>query len=228
MKGPPAALYPAARTNATAIKAVDCEEIQTFVFLNGASPQTIPNVPLPGASYNNRLGNRTRGISMHIVGQILPTGTNAAQSQQALARIIVFYDRQNNTSTCSQSDLINDTNNGGTTLTSAFAGINMANRDRFVILRDRKIVLPPIGINGATSTVGPMCIADVTGHHKNGGFLFNEFIKLRGLETLYNTAVAGTQADISAGSYGILCIANEPSGFGSWQLEYQARYKFLD
>lgn len=224
MTGPPAALYPRVPTNALALKSVDVSS-ETFLFASSQSPAVLV-VPKLGSAFFNRLSNRTRGVSLHLIGQIAPTFSNAAIITQTFGRIIVYYDRQPNGANPATADILLDTHNDGSTTTNAFSQINMNNRDRFMILRDRKVVLPEIAIDGVGGNQVGGVITDPNCGDK--GFRYTEFIKLNHLESLYNSTNGGTIGDISSGAFGILVVSNDSSGSPGWLLDISVRFKFLD
>lgn len=184
-------------------------------------------VPRLGSAFFNRLSNRTRAVSLQLTGNIGLTRTNAAGVQEDFMRIVVYYDRQANGANPSQSDLLLDTDpTGAATTTTVRSGVNINNRDRFMILRDRKVLLPNIGVGG----VSPADTTFVTDLNVSSGkgMNYQEFIKLKGLESLYNSTNGGTIGDISAGSFGILIFNSDASGSPAWNFTLTARFKFLD
>lgn len=224
MRGPPAAQYARYPTGATALKAVDAE----YNFkINAAGVLTVLPVPEQGAGYFNRLGNRTRGISLQLRGNIVPSAANAAQGPLT-CRWVVAYDRQFNATQPPLNSLIQNINQGGGLDTvNPWSFTNIANRDRYKILRDRQIILPHVGATGGN---GPLFLAGGAGISSNDGININEFIKLGGLETMYNTVNGGTFADITTGAYLMWVWINDPDSAGSeaWQFVGACRYKWLD
>lgn len=221
----PAAMITRART-ATATKSVDANLSGSVVSTTAATVSVLP-VPKLGSAFFNRLGNRTRGLSLTFTGNISLTGTNAAALSEEFMRFIVFYDRRPNGAVPTPQDLIADTDSSGTQTTNIRSAVNMNNRDRFIILRDRKVLLPPVGVNGAPSALAATLITDMS-NDTHSGFKFMEFIPLKGLETIYNSNGAGTIADISAGALNILVANSDASGSPAWQFTANVRYRFLD
>lgn len=223
-RGPPASLFAAARTPAMAIKSVDA------LTEGGVQATTAPAVllvPKLGSAFFNRLSNRTRGLSLQLTGRITPTNSNATAFGQSYMRIIVYYDRQSNGANPAQADLLTDTSNTGTAAAVIpESALNINNRDRFMVLRDRKVLLPPIGVNGASP--GGLEMITMLSDQGKGGFPYIEFIKLKGLVTTYNSTNGGTIADISTGAFGILVFNSDTSGTPAWEFKLQARFKFLD
>lgn len=224
MQGPPAALYPRIPTNAVALKSVDA--LSTGSVQSTTSPAVLI-VPLLGSAFFNRLSNRTRAVSLQLTGFISRTATNAAALAPGFMRILIYYDRQSNGANPSQADLLTDTIAAGTAAPVVpESGLNINNRDRFMVLRDRKVLLPGIGINGASPT-GLEIVTNINDVGK-GSFNYQEFIKLKGLESLYNSTNGGTVGDISAGAFGILVFNHDASGSPAWNFTLQCRFKFLD
>lgn len=223
MQGPPAALYPRMPTNALAIKSVDATSSGA---IQSTTAPTVLVVPRLGSAFFNRLSNRTRGVSLQLTGLIIPTYSNAAAIAEDFIRIIIYYDRQPNGANPSIADIVTNTDATGAATTTNYGFINMNNRDRFMILRDRRVATPQLAINGVSDTPSSL----VTDLNVNGGkgFNYQEFIKLKGLESLYNSTNGGTVGDISAGAFGILIFNNDASGSPGWGFKLNVRFKFLD
>lgn len=220
----PAAMYSRPNTPAMALKCVDA--LSTGAIQSSTAPAVLI-VPLLGSGFFNRLSNRTRGVSLQLTGLIFRTLTNAAGLTEQYMRIVIYYDRRANGGSPSQANLLTDTTNAGTGVAvTPESGLNINNRDRFVILRDRKVYLPAVGAAGVSpgDTTFVTCVND----HGKGGLAYQEFIKLRGLETVYNSMNGGTVADISAGAFGILVFNADASGSPAWSFTLQTRFKFLD
>jgi len=227
MQGPPAALYAPVRTNATSIKSCDGVAGTIGFSVIGSSQPTCLIIPKLGAAFFNRLGNRTRGISLQITGIVNPSLGNAAAEVEQLGRIIIYYDRQPNGANPAPSDIIASYDAAGSSATTAYDGMNMNNRDRFVILRDRKMYLPPLGISGATPAAQQGVFVDP--NTTNHSFMYNEYIKLMNMETLYNSVNGGTIGDISSGAFGIHVFSStDTNATPAWQFTFNVRFKFLD
>jgi len=224
MQGPPAALYPRVPTNAMALKCVDQRSAGA---VQASTAPDVLVVPLLGSAFFNRLSNRTRGVSLQLTGFISPTTTNAGFHNQEEMRIVIYYDRQPNGANPSQADILTDTTPAGTAVAvTPQSGLNINNRDRFMILRDRKVMLPAVGIAGVA--FGNIAINSNYNDLGKGSMNYQEFIKLKGLESLYNSANGGTVGDISAGAFGILVFNDDATGDPAWNFTLQARFKFLD
>lgn len=183
--------------------------------------------PVEGSSFYNRIGRRIRMKSLQITGTIRPSNGNAAAVPDQFGRLLVIYDRQPNGALPSLADIITNYDEAGTTGSTAHAGINLNNRSRFVVLRDRRFYLPPLGINGATPAAQQgvtMVPTDDT------SFLFREFIKLGGLETQYKASTAtGPIGDISTGSLIIATVSTaDANATSAWRFTGNVRLRFED
>lgn len=103
----------------------------------------------------------------------------------------------------------------------------MNNKDRFLILRDRTVYLPALGVNGANPSANNYAICDVSQQSKNGNFIYEEYIKLHGLESHYKASTGGI-GDISTGAFLLVCIAQDSNGTPAWELFFSARFNFTD
>jgi len=226
----PAGLYSGRRTGATELKCVDGGAgFTTLGFSAAGGTALVLPPPKNGSAFNNRIGTRTRAVSLELRGHIFTQNNNAAVHPQQFARVIVLYDRQTNGSLPSVADVLTDVKSDDSTSTgSVFCGINMNNRDRFLILRDRKIVLMPVGANGTASANGAAVFADPM---LPNSYMYHEFIKLKGLESHYKASSSpGVIGDIATGSFIILVISSEDADgtANAWALKYGARFKFFD
>lgn len=179
---------------------------QTAALSTTAVFKVVNNVQ-EGSSFYNRVGRKLSMKSLQIQGFLALSGTNAAATGVDFVRMIVFYDRQANGAAPTLADVLTSYDNAGATTSTALDYINMNNRDRFSILADERITLPPVGINGATAASA--VVAGVDPLAGDTQIQFKRFIKLRGLETQYKaTSNPGVIGDISTGSLMVLFVAN--------------------
>lgn len=224
---PPAATY----SRSAEVKSVDTA-VANIDFLTAGTVSATPfNVPISGAAFYQRVGNKIAMKSLHIRGVIAPSGANAAAVSQQIARIIVFYDRQTNGAAPSVADVLLYTFYDGTTVTTSTGGVNMNNRDRFYVLMDMQVILPACGINGATAASTINQGVDPNGNagdSNQGQFNVNRFIKLKGLEAQYK-ANNGNVGDIAAGGLFILCISSgDANANAAFRFSYSARLRYND
>lgn len=191
--------------------------------------RSLVSYPIEGSSFYNRIGRRTRCVSLEVRGFIQPSKGNAAAVDAQLARIIILYDRQPNGAAPTLGTVLTDYDFNGTATTSAQSGLNMDNRDRFVILRDRKLILPPLGVNGVAPTTTSPNVYTTNSDLSDSQMNYCEYIKTQGLETQYKGTGGGTISEVATGAYLILLIAQTDSnGTPAWQLNFTVRQKFLD
>jgi len=176
----------------------------TFILLNGQ---------VNGAELYQRVGRKTYMKSVHIRG-FLKNLTTGVQDQ---LRIIVFYDSQANAAMPTIAALLQDSNPAAGT--SAESEINLVNRERFKILRDFQIVVPAV-----TNTAGVLTNLDYP--DSSGKLSIDMFIKLKGLETIYNGVNGGTIADVTSGSLVIVAFSDLTTN--AWDLAFTSRLRYYD
>lgn len=225
----PAGLVAPRRTAGTEVKSVDIPATNTN-FGNAGAFATF-NLPVEGASFYNRIGRRIRMKSLHLRATIVLGGLNAAAiTSPTPGRVMVVYDRQTNGAVPTAADLIAAYSAAGVVTNGPLDGLNMNNRDRFIVLMDDQLIFPPIGINGATPASTALTFQagnDTQGQGPQGQFNINRFIKLRGLETHFK-ASAGNIGDIATGSLLLFTISADGAANGAYQLYWTSRLKFLD
>jgi len=223
------ARYPAALSGgrgATEMKSTDTEGTQSINIFQAGNAFQVMKMPVNGAAFYNRIGTRTRAKSLHIVGAIRPSFLNSAAVKNDFIRIIILYDRQANGSAPSVADVLTDYPATGVAESgSVFNGLNMNNRDRFLVLRDRKFSTAYIPING-----GGTAAFLITDPNMPNTFTFNEFIKLKGLETHYKLSSTGAIGEVAIGSFIMLTQGLESAGgaTSAWEFNWRARFKFFD
>lgn len=214
----PATFYAGVKTGATELKSVDSIVSGDFD-LPGTITLAVPP-PVEGSGFNNRIGRRIRMKSLQLRGFIYIDNTNAAVRNPGLLRLMFVYDRQPNGAVPSVADLLLTTDPSGATGSTVYAGVNMNNRDRFFVLRDRTIPIPPLGINGvASTTVGTMVYGPPS------ELKIEEFINLRGLEAHFK-ATTGAVTDIATGS--IIMLTHSTYTDCGYSCSMSTRLKFYD
>jgi len=192
------------------LKAFDLAQIATSMSTAGVF--TLLNVPENGPELYQRVGRRIYMKSVHIRGTVLA----AATTTQDYGRIIVFYDSQPNGAAPTLAALLADSNAGHATAVTS--EINLDNRERFKILRDMPFLLP-----SCTNTAGVITNLGMQDTVKQS-MQFDEFIKLKGLETVYNGTNGGTIADITSGSLFVVTF----SGIGNYNTSWSSRLRYYD
>lgn len=172
--------------------------------------------PVPGTDMTNRIGRKTCPRSVAIRAQISITpatgGAPIADCVAQTVRWILFVDFQPSGAAPAITDLL--------TAASPFAHLNLNNRDRFKVLRDKIFNMGPIFYgNTATQTyaVG-----------ENLCKVFKVYKKINGIETIFNTGSAGTIADISSGALYSCWIGSTAAGSTDCAAVMTSRVRFDD
>lgn len=198
------------------IKAVDIPRVDiTFKQIGGPPTFQLLNGILTGSGFFNRVGARIEMKSIHIRAVI----TFLATSVQDVNRLIVFYDRQPNGAAPAIADVLQARDNAGAATTAAQSEINLDNRERFVILRDKEWFVPSTTVAAGVLTNGPGYPGDDNLMH------INEFIPLKGLGTHYK-ASTGAIGDIATGSLFAVFISQNQGGV--MNCSFNARLRFDD
>ena len=158
------------------------------------------NIVTQGAAFYNRIGSRIELSSIQFRGFINPN-TNPPSGVD-IGRIILFYDRQTNGVLPTRNELLQNRDLAGNATNAGLVGINLDNRDRFLVIRDQHIFFPES--YGAVSPV----VASVNTTSKEGmnELLVNVYVKLKGLTTQFK-ANAGNIGNISSGGLFLLFIS---------------------
>lgn len=224
--GPRGGLVPpgAFRSAKGEVKAIDILEA-TYPLT--AAPATNVNVSLlnivqEGTGFFNRVGRKIEMRSLHVTGLIQPTGT--AQTQSDLVQWAIIYDRQPSAPAALPvyNLIFGDYTAAGGFSGSEYSGLNLDNRDRFVVIRNKRLALPSttavLGTN--PSQVMPADPSMLT---------INEFIKLKRLTTHYNgTANPITIANVTTGALYIVTQGGFAAGAQGWSAQLQFRLRYDD
>lgn len=204
----------------TEIKAIDIASTTYAFQLVGTPPTfTLLNGVQVGAGFFNRVGSRIEMKNIHIRGII----ENIATSISSYGRMLIVYDRQPNGAAPAITEVLQSRDQTGTAATSSQSEINLDQRDRFVILRDKQWYLPPVTNTANVLTNGPTYPA---GESENT-WEINEFIKMKGLVTHYKSSSNPTTiADINTGAVYLLFIQNQSAS--TYQARVGIRVRFLD
>lgn len=200
------------------------QELKAFDFaLSGfnidaaATPATVANAalncPVNGSELYQRVGRKIYMKSLHMRGWLQAEATGV----QDILRLIIYYDSQPNGAAPTLATLIQDSNAGAAT--SVLSEINLNNRQRFQILRDKDILVPSV-----TFTAG--VLTNTNYPDSSGRLAINEFIPLKGLETVFNAGTSQTIADITSGAIGFFFISQTTDN--TWLFDYTTRLRYYD
>lgn len=168
--------------------------------VNTGGSFTLLNVPVPGTGFNERVGRKIYNKSLYIRGKVylenarvLLAATNAFAQ---LARLIVFIDFQPNGVTPAVTDLLVEANSN--------SQLNLDNRDRFRILKDKQYAFDPLVITASSAVIS-----------------FNHTIsavkcfKKLNFETIFNGVGGGTIGDITSGALYMFWIGDVAAAVGT-------------
>lgn len=202
------------RAPATEVKCLDWPQTTGLGLDTTGSVQCL-NLIRVGSTFNNRIGRKVQLKSIYLNGFIY---NNAVNSGYSMCRFLVVYDRQANGANPTYGDVITSLDQGTTTSSTVYDGINLNNRDRFKILLDKRVITPALAAGVVT---GPSM---VTGEE----FRISEFRSLKGLDTQFKAdsspAVIG---DIATGSLFLMTIGSQPAATG-WGATMNIRLRFTD
>lgn len=204
------------------VKSCDVPPTATAFRSTAVPPQPVlMNIIQQGNGVNNRIGSIINMKSLHLRGVIDSTVTVTTQNQQL--RMMVIYDRNPNGNLPLFSDIISgrypDNANGSV----IYSEINIDNRERFVVLRDKYYTTPWQQWNANT-----LVATEVRDEQQ---FTVNEHIKMKGLSTIYNsTSNPITSANINSGAVYLLLFmgSSQLVQDGSWGLAWTARFRYTD
>lgn len=203
-----------------------------FYSFDGGTPGTAVgeftalNLIRIGSTMNNRIGRKIKTASIRINGGFFPQMQTSNHRSPTQVRLMVVYDRQTNGNLPVLSDVIQCIDQAGTQTTDIYCGMNLNNRDRFLVLHDSFHFLPGLSDNTATGVQN--------GYPTNSdNYQVNVYRKIKNLETLYKAdsspAVIG---DISTGSIFMLAIhetlGTETDAGTYWEWHGNMRLRFFD
>jgi len=182
----------------------------TYLIENTGTILTLLNGTVPGSQNFNRIGRKIALSSLQIRGFVRQADNTVAARQ---VRMIIVYDKQANASAPTFANVISSQNIGGTVSSTCTDMVNLDNRDRFRIIRDRTFVFGDINAAWAAGSN----VEDV-----------DMYIKLGDLPTIYNAGSAGTIGDIQSGSLYVFWISTQANSTGSAaEVSYRLRFKDL-
>lgn len=194
--GPTAGLRPGSATKQGELKGVD-----TILTIAGPVIATTStnadaftlNLVSPGTASYNRVGRKIYMKNLRIramMKYIYALQTTSSNIEAVPVRVVVVYDQQPSGALPTFADIFGTTLQDGTEGSTIIAPVRYDNTQRFRVLSDDVVeskveATPPLG--GTGNVVGGTC-------------LYEKFIPLRGLETVYSGQnVPCTIADLSTG-----------------------------
>lgn len=150
-----------------------------------------------GAGIPNRIGNKIALKSLRVRASV-QVNANATSPNNQILRWLIVYDRQPNGAYPVVDNLLSDITVGNTIVAGDYqSSINPSFYDRFIVLCDKLLVGADIA-----STL-------ITGPTEQKGYQIDEFIKLKGLETVFQASTTGSPiADINTGALYLVTWGN--------------------
>lgn len=192
-----------------------------------------PNIALEGSAFYNRIGRQIQMKSLEVVWRWFTTSAAIATSE-LYGRLAVVYDRQPNGADPTIDQIWSNYRTNGTNYNNAAVFTNPTFKDRFVVLRDLRIILPAVGAGGTPASLGGFTFTRETnvhgGHSEHlQGLSGHIFIPLKDLMTTFKTST-NSIADISTGALYLIQWTSDTfnSPVATWTCETMTRLRYMD
>lgn len=196
-------------------KSADTLQSQSYAVNTTGVIQLMFN-PALGSDYTQRIGRKTHIKSIFIRGSMSISAATVLTTQSTPAqvgRMILFIDYQPNGATPAVADVLVPG------APNAYDMLNLDNRDRFKILKDKVFSFDPFRYNIVATTA-------VAGFNRT---IHNfKIYKKCNIETIFNGTNAGTIADINSGALYLLFMGTEAAGATAAVATVSTRCRFLD
>ena len=170
--------------------------------------------------------------SIHLQGILTVTGAPTTPVIPNVIRIALIYDKQPSGTGLlpTAEDVFRSISGTGTLETSVFSGVNISNRERFIILRDYKRLTPRIEYTGTTPIFSLSQNGALgQGSEKSGQtFFIDDYIKLN-LPSVYKVNASTTLNDytnMETGALLLMCYSGGQSG--NWVFSHASRVVFKE
>lgn len=178
-----------------------------------------------GVGTSQRIGNKVKLHGLKYRFEI--DSTAVVNNNVSYMRLMFLYDRQpgyNQTTTSYYwpvNQILQDSRQDNVQVSGVYdSNISSGQMERFVNLSDRLIALPPWDNLVASDTVGPTAM---------NTYVYEGYIKLRGMETVYNsTSAPAVIANVTTGALIILVYGDTAAAASAWSLTGIARLRFQD
>lgn len=182
--------------------------------------------PQMGIDIYQCVGNRIRSKCFRFNGRFFPSYLNIIETEEQYCHIAVVYDRQPDHAGANPvyQDIWQTIDQAGAVSHDAYSFLNVNNVDRFEVVWERKLILPPLGFKGGA----PSASEGTVERNSRRGLIIDEVIDLRGLPTVvnFNGGIPKT------GMYYITIYGDEDvnvlSTEAAWNLYYSCRWEFYD
>jgi len=172
-----------------------------------------------GAGIPNRIGNKIALKSLRIRGTIVPASSGGGSVQNQIMRYMIVYDRQPNGQYPAVNNVLSDILVTNAIVSGDYlSSINPSFYDRFIVLCDKIQVLG-----------GESSFTFITGPTEQKGYVIDEFIKLKGLETVFTTSSEGSPVgDINTGALYLIALGNITEDSEPAYMTSKMRLRFYD
>lgn len=167
------------------------------------------NLVTAGSSFFQRVGRKIEMKSVELSYQISPITSQTLATAQDWLRILIVYDRQTNGALPNVSDVLQDTDAAGANTTNIASGVNLNNRDRFLVIYDDRTQLPQVtNTMGVLTNVFPNSFGGRNGTSSGFGNV-HIFRKLKGLVCHFKAdSVPGVIGDVATGGLFLITIGS--------------------
>lgn len=180
-----------------------------------------------GSGFWQRIGRKISIVSIQMKGCIKPSNLNAAAIPSQTLRYMLIYDRAPTGALPTLADVLQDTSAAGANSTATESGINMDNKFRFAVLRDRIHIAPALGANGGTPAAVQGLQVDSTSDTKYS-FNCSEFIRMGGAVTQYNGSVGDVTQCKTGAVYIMVVSSTDANANPAWGLYARLRIRYVD
>lgn len=193
----------------------------TSDFTNGILPV---NCVREGAADYQRVGRKINMTSLFLTGRITII-TGALMNTEDYVRLSVVYDAQPNGAQPAFADLFTSRDNSGAIVAAnSFSQWNNDNRQRFTVLMDERLNLPPASVQAGAGTA--------TTPYGGNSWEIKRYIRLKNLLATYNNTT-GAIGDITSGALWIVAVGTAPAGAvaagtAGWNFVGTCRMRFTD
>lgn len=200
----------------------DTQPFQQLLTNSGTACVQAVNLCQQGTGISQRDGNKISMKSLRI-RLALAVVNGVVNGGTSNVRVALIYDRQPNAAYIASNAIFGESLQANTIGTGTmFSNLNPNFFERFRVLMDKQITLPPFdnGMIGSTGLTGPT--TDET-------FKIDEFIPLKDLETLYNgTANPMTIAQITTGALLLVVFGDNADATAPYGYKGTVRLRFHD
>jgi len=192
---------------------VDSSGAPVTIQVNTTGAFTLLNGIAVGTGIDQRIGKKIKMDSVYIRGRVamasaISSPSNASASFAQQVRMIVFYDSQANGTTPTITQVLK--------AADPASQLNLDNRDRFKILKDKCF------------TFGNQSYYTATGYGGVGPAIANiKFFKKLNMDVFYGTT-SNTAADIQTGGLWLLFVGDFTSGASDCEADITSRLRYTD